>query len=88
VTTYIQGPARGKGDLIEAAGGTKIEPTGAPFDTDSGLNLVIVVSNEYFEAAAVVETERDYNDFTDPTDFRPKSFYAVPSDALAALLSN
>jgi hypothetical protein len=84
MTDYIQGPNIGKTEYIREAGGILLEqrpsglaPTGA---------YVCVVSNMTFEAAAVVDNERDLRDFSDPDDHRPKAWLHVGKDVLDKLL--
>lgn len=37
-------------------------------------NLICVVNNVVFQSAAYVASERDFNDFTDPSDTRSKTW--------------
>jgi hypothetical protein len=84
MTDYIQGPAKGKVQYIKNAGGIQLElvpqhlaPTGS---------YVCVVDNGAFEAAAVVNGERDLEDFCHPSDMRPKWWLHVDDDTLKKLL--
>lgn len=43
---------------------------------------VILIDNGTFTAAGIAYDEREYADFTDPNDPRPRQIYKVPIDKL------
>lgn len=44
--------------------------------------LVVLVDNGLFSAGGVVYSEREYVDFTSPSDSRPKEFFIVKKEKL------
>lgn len=84
MTSYIQGPAKGKAKFIQKQGGillevvpTRLAPKGAH---------ICVVDNGAFEAAAVVDSEQDLTHFNALGDDRPKEWLHVDADLLKKLL--
>lgn len=87
MTDYIQGPTYGKGELIAQAGGFPIGPPAELLTIfNSNAVLVVVVHNGAFEAAAVVDSDRDFQAFNDPSDTRPKQWYRISREAVKTLL--
>lgn len=60
-------PAEGKADVLIANGAQEIEQPQTFKE-----NLVCVVDNGYFEAAAYCFDKNEFKNFTQPEDFRPK----------------
>lgn len=75
MTTYIQTPVTLKKAqwLIENAGAVNMKPVG-PFLSDDEHVLVCVVENGPFDAAAIVEDQRDFLAFSDPMDVRYRTW--------------
>jgi len=42
--------------------------------------VVCIVDNGAFRAAGIMGGDRDFKDFTSPTDLRPKKFFAVKTE--------
>lgn len=85
-TRYINSKtmtATNKASVVADAGGVSIPP---PNSLPSEDKLVVVVNNGPFCAAAVVESERDLRDFTDPSDTRGKIWFSITNAQLADLL--
>lgn len=100
MTTYINTPRiLGKADwIVENAPGAKrlsSEPLNSSLpsrleDVPDDMEFVIVVNNGMFEAAAIVNNTRDFQDFyanPDRSDNRPREFLYVPKSEIEALLS-
>ena len=74
---YIQGPTLGKAEhIVDNLGGTPAtqeEATAAMNDSTKG--VIVVVNNQgVFEAAAFAFNQKEFDDFVDPSDPRPKKF--------------
>jgi len=74
---YIQTPGRSQNKALTIAyvydGQVIPQPsTFAQIPPDKA--LVIVVDNAPFEAAALADDEREFSEFTDPSDRRPKQY--------------
>jgi hypothetical protein len=52
-----------------------VAPTWAEIPTDS--NLVILLHNRSFTAAAILFDEKEFNEFMDPDDTRRREYYYV-----------
>lgn len=75
MTRYIQGPSRGKAEMLLQMGAREIAPPDSlPADDTC---LVCVVRNTYFEAAALVDNVDDLEGFKQP-DPRPKMWLSIP----------
>lgn len=82
MTTYIQGPTKGKADMLVQAGAVRLAGPPSPDDLSTG-SYVCVVDNGAFEAAAVVDSLRDLRDFGSPSDTRPKQWLCLSPELLA-----
>ena len=51
------------------------------------LALLCVVDNGPFEAAAYCQTQRDFDDFTDPEDIRPKVWMVMNKEMVIGILN-
>lgn len=83
---YVQGPAIGKGPYMVAT--HNAQKLNAPPRWDAipaGKGLVVVVNNGPFEAAAFAYDAAEYRDFTDPSDYRSKSYYLMDLPLLKSL---
>lgn len=71
---YIQGPARGKGEfLMEKYGADIVSKTRAEQLINSNeFAVVCVVDNGPFEAAALCYDTREFEAFSNPSDYRSK----------------
>lgn len=64
-------PSIGKAEALLNDGGTKT-------DNSFKENLICVVNNGFFEAAAYCYSEQEYKEFSDPADRRPKVWLVHP----------
>lgn len=73
---YIQGPARGKAQMLcEQHNGVRLDgPPESYQELPEDKALVVVVNNGPFEAAGLCYNEREFDDFTSDSDPRPKEF--------------
>ena len=81
---YIQTPLnKSKAVQIVAQNkGAMIIPQPRSFkDVEFILGLICVVTNEHFEAAAFCYNEKEFKEFTDPADKRPKIWVVMPRAA-------
>jgi hypothetical protein len=90
---YIQGPSKGKVMFIVSEYDGKVwapdpmHPTRPPLwgDKPEGMEWVIVVDNGPFEAAGWLFDQREFDDFQDPEDNRPKRYLLVPTERIKEL---
>lgn len=77
---YIQTSApKGKAkEIVEKHNGVMVLQPASLAEVDEDVALIVVVDNGPFEAAAYAYTQREFEAFTDPTDFRPKQFVLIP----------
>lgn len=54
------------------------------FEDRSTNCVVVLVDNGAFSAAGILDGSRDLQDFTDPTDMRPRKFFLVETAAINA----
>ncbi len=84
---YVNGkelPAIGKASKLISEGAVIV---GTP--TEFQENLVCVVENGFFDAAAYAYDEREMTEFNDPNDYRPKTWLIVPdADKLSGFNKN
>lgn len=84
---YVNGkelPAIGKASKLISEGAVIV---GTP--TEFQENLVCVVENGFFDAAAYAYDEREMTEFNDPNDYRPKTWLIVPdADKLSGFNQN
>lgn len=73
---YIGGPARKHGELRENGAQPVLQPKTFA-EVPSGKALIVLVDNGPFDAAGWVFDEREFKEFTDPTDSRPRSFWLM-----------
>jgi len=84
---YIQGPTTGKAQYIVNEYDGKIIPCPSKFsDIPDDKALISVVANMFFEAAAYCYNDREFVEFTSPTDYRPKT-WLIMDKKLAEKLS-
>lgn len=84
---YIEGPARGKGGFIKMMySGMTIEQPKSFSEIPADKALIVVVDSGMFEAAGYAFDEREFKEFTDPSDTRPKIFILMDKE-LAERLS-
>lgn len=77
-------PAVGKASKLVSEGATRI---GTP--TEFQENLVCVVENGWFDAAAYAYNEREFKEFINPNDDRRKTWLIVPNaDTLSGFNQN
>lgn len=84
---YVEGPSIGKGLFMVSK--YKAQQINKPASFESipaGKGLVIVVENGYyFEAAAYAYDAAEFQAFTDPNDWRPKSYYLMDLPTLNSI---
>lgn len=66
-------PPKGKADFLLENGATKVE-----YPVSFQENLVCVVENVFFDAAAFAFSERELMEFNNPSDHRQKKWLIVP----------
>ena len=72
---YIQGPALGKAAFIVSEYNGKIIPCPNNFaDVPEDKALISIVSNGPFEAAGYCFDAKEFEEFSDPSDHRPKTW--------------
>ena len=91
MTQYVEGPALGKVGYLTANGATVLPEPPASLEAiqesaAAGLTTVLVVNNGFFEAAGVIDSARDFRDFQNPADNRPKTWLEIPTTVLKTLL--
>lgn len=74
----------GKAEAIQAAIGTKLE-SGPLFDPTGERVGVCVISNGAFEAASIIFSEDEKLAFSQPHDFRPKTWLSITREVSLAL---
>lgn len=76
---YIQVPEnKDKAKQIEVEyNGTIIPPPSSFSEIPLDKALIVVVDNEFFEAAGYAYNEQEFLEFTDPNDPRPKQFVLI-----------
>jgi len=77
---YIEGPAKGKAQyIVDTFDGMIVskDQAAAAIGTKA---VIIVVDNGPFEAAGLVLNLKEFNAFTRPDDYRPKSFILMDLD--------
>lgn len=77
-----------KGQALPAIGKARVLIENGATVTDGKTfteNLVCVVDNVFFEAAGYCFNEREYKDWTNPNDTRPKKWLIVPDAEKYAL---
>ena len=67
-------PPQGKCETLIENGSTQINTP-----TEFQDNLVCVVENGFFDAAAYAYSEKEMNEFLDPSDYRRKRWLIVPN---------
>jgi hypothetical protein len=85
VGLYIEtGKARGKADdLIAMYDAEEItQPESFVQVQDTGKALVCVVANGPFDAAAFAYDQKEFDEFTDPTDPRPKRWLLIDRETV------
>ena len=84
---YIQGPTHGKADmLIEKYGAKEIGLTDVQAALNAGDGVVCVVDNGPFEAAAYIYSQSEFVAFSQPTDFRLKTWLRMGKVVIEELL--
>lgn len=69
-------PATGKANKLIALGGKQIPQPKLWIE-----NLVCVVENGMFDAAGYIYSQRELDQFADPSDYRPKTWIIFPDAA-------
>lgn len=80
---YIEAPSNlGKGEwLAETFEDAEIIPQPENFsDVPEGKFLICIVNNGPFEAVCILYDEREFTEFTDTSDTRPKSFLLLSEE--------
>ena len=75
---YIEGPTFGKGvNLTINHGATQVPKPLVFAEVAKDAALICVVDNGMFEAAGFCFDESEFEAFTSPTDYRPKTWYIM-----------
>ena len=83
---YIQGSPFGKAEFLKKEHGAKqVSQQEAEQAVLDGEGVVCVVDNGRFEAAGYVYDENEYNAFSCPGDFRPKTWLVMSKDIVEKL---
>ena len=79
---YVQTDAvHGKVDyIVKNYGGKIVSQPRSWSDIPEGKALLVVVNNGPFEAAAYAYKQEEFQDFTNPTDRRPKEFVLIDKE--------
>lgn len=80
---YIEAPSHfGKAEwLTETFEDAEVIPQPEKFsDVPEGKFLIVIINNGPFEAVGIVYNEREFADFTDASDTRPKSFLLLSEE--------
>lgn len=85
MTKYINPPDCEKEEWLAKNAIMPSIPIKTLTDVPDGHSLVCLVDNGPFTAAAVVDSERDFRDFNDPRDYRPKRWLVVPTEKLGSV---
>lgn len=80
MTQYINPQSQTKEAFLRDHGTPIVPPSALP--SDPTVRLVCLVDNGPFTAAGVCDTDRDLDCFTDPTDYRIRTWYEVPANVL------
>ena len=84
---YIEGPAIGKAQhIIDNHGGRSVTASEAAQLVESH-GVIAVKNNGRFEAAAFCFNAKEFQEFSDPYDFRPTSFVVIDRAKAAELSS-
>ena len=74
---YVNPPNERKEDFL-SKNGTRVSEGLRYCDVPAGELPVILVDNGPFTAAAIAYSEREFQEFMDPRDRRPKKIFLVP----------
>jgi len=78
---YIQGPLHGKAEILVDKHGGEIVDIPASFeDIPEDKALICVMDNGAFEAAGLVYSTGEFEEFTLSSDFRPKKFVLMDKE--------
>lgn len=82
---YVETPLpTGKArQIIDLYGGVPALPE-LP-DPDSGQTLICVVQNGPFDAAGIIYDQNELNDFSDPDDYRARTWLTLPTETVIEL---
>jgi hypothetical protein len=78
---YVNPPVGTKEQWLEQ-NGTRASANIKFRDIPANSMLVVVVDNGMFTAAGICFDEREFNDFTDESDDRPKRYFVVETEKL------
>lgn len=81
---YIKPPAGTKEEWLRENGTllSSADLTAPEFPVGSSVRLICLVQNPAFSAAGIIYDEREFQDFSDPTNLRPKVWFLVDRDKL------
>lgn len=82
---YVEGPNRGKQAVLEQAGAVPVAQPATFANVPAGKALIALLDNGPFEAAAWVFDEREFQEFTDPTDTRPRTYWLMDQESAKRL---
>ena len=86
---YIQAkPGLTKAETLKALGAQEVFTIPASYSAiPPGKKLVVLVDNVFFDAAGVVESERDFDEFTSPNDPRSRRYFLLENKTTDASVS-
>lgn len=86
MTIYLNPQTMSKEEFLQKHG-VKVDPStlsSDDFNDHSRICMVCLVNNGLFTAAGVIYGERDYREFLDKSDLRPKTFFMVRTSIINA----
>ena len=84
MTIYLNPPKMSKEAFLQKHGESVLESDVELYNLDKHdtVCLVCLVNNGSFNAAGILHGQRDREDFTSPSDPRPRAFFRVPTSAI------
>lgn len=81
-TVYINPTNETVADFLSREGRQHDPPPRRLEEVPAGYHLVVLVENDLFDAAAVIVTRRDFEDFVLAPDDRYREYYIVETEKL------
>ena len=77
MTIYLNPTGMTKEDFLQKHGRKISQQNAGEYNLDDHRAVCVVCLVGTFTAAGILNGQRDFKDFTDPDDLRPKAFYVV-----------